>query len=156
MIGIVAMNGDGCIGRAGAIPWHHREDLRFFKRTTTGGTIVMGRRTWDSLPKRPLPDRAHVVLTRVVPADPPEGATFTDLAGLDDALAAAPRPVFVVGGAEVYDVLWERIAEFLVTRVPDDVPDGDTFFPRPLEPDFVLHATTPLGEDLSVQHWVRR
>lgn len=156
MIGIVAMNRDGCIGRAGAIPWHHREDLRFFKRTTSGGTIVMGRKTWDSLPRKPLPRRNNVVLTRTVPETPVEGATFCRPEDLDDALRDAPAPVFVIGGAVVYAALWDRIDTFLVTRVPDDVPDGDTWFPRALEPDFVLEETTTLSEDVTVERWTRR
>lgn len=157
MIGIVAMNGDGCIGRAGSIPWHHPEDLRFFKRTTSGGTIVLGRATWDGLPRKPLPKRFHVVLSRTPAVQAVgDGVVFTDLAGLDAALVGAPRPVFVIGGAQVYDLLWDRIEEFLVTRVSDKVVDGDTYFPRPLEPDFVLHATTVLGDALTVEHWVRR
>ena len=157
MIGIVAMNGDGCIGRRGRIPWHHSEDLRFFKRTTSGGTIVMGRKTWDGLPRKPLPKRFHVVLTRddAVHA-PSDDVIFTDLDGLDRALAGTPRPVFVIGGAEVYRLLWDRTAEFLVTRVPDDVTDCDTYFPAPLEPDFVLHATTALSDSLVVEHWILR
>ena len=57
MTGVVAMNDAGCIGRDGTIPWHHREDLRFFKRLTTGGTVVLGRKTWDGLPRRPLRKR---------------------------------------------------------------------------------------------------
>src|SRR5690606_22181193 len=64
MIAVVAMNDAGCIGRGGSLPWHRPEDLAFFKRTTRGGTVVMGRRTWDSLPRKPLPERDNVVLTR--------------------------------------------------------------------------------------------
>jgi dihydrofolate reductase len=157
LIGIVAMNGDGCIGRDGRIPWHHSEDLQFFKRTTSGGTIVLGRKTWDGLPRKPLPRRFHVVLTANPVDRPAVGAVvFTDLDDLDRALEGAPRPVFVIGGARVYDLLWDRTAEFLVTRVPDEVVDGDTFFPRSLEPDFVLHGTTALSESLRVEHWIRR
>lgn len=156
MTGIVAMDGDCCIGRAGTIPWHHREDLRFFKRTTVGGTIVMGRKTWDSLPRRPLPRRNNVVLTRTVPPAPVEGATACRLEELDEVLRDAPAPVFVIGGATVYDALWDRIETFLVTRVPDDVPDGDTWFPRRLEPEFALVDTTELEPGLTVERWVRR
>jgi dihydrofolate reductase len=155
VIGIVAMNGDGCIGRAGTIPWHHREDLQFFKRTTAGGTIVMGRKTWDSLPRRPLPRRTNVVLTRTVPASRPAGATFCRMDELDGVLRDAPAPVFVIGGAAIYDALWDRIGTFLVTRVPDVVPDGDTWFPRPLEPEFTLEETTALTDALTVERWVR-
>ena len=157
MTGIVAMNGDGCIGRAGAIPWHHPEDLKFFKRTTSGGTIVMGRKTWDGLPRRPLPKRHNVVLThqRLARGFEPN-VVFTDLDRLDAVLAGAPAPVFVIGGAAIFDALWDRIDLFLVTRVPDEIADGDTFFPRALEPEFALDDIVPLSDDLTVERWVRR
>jgi dihydrofolate reductase len=166
LTGVVAMNDAGCIGRDGAIPWHHREDLRFFKRMTTGGTVVLGRKTWDGLPRRPLPRRDHVVLTsdpeRAVldwdgrdlgAAERPSSrgtrgapvVRFCALDGLEGALIGLRRPVFVIGGAAVYDALWDRIDRFLVTRVAEVVPGCDTFLPRALEPGFALVGTQALS-----------
>lgn len=155
MIALVAMNAAGCIGRGGTLPWHHPEDLAFFKRTTLDGTVVMGRKTWDSLPRRPLPRRHNVVISRD-PALDAEGATVTDLAGLDAALAAAPGPAFVIGGAAIYALLWARLDRVLVTRVPDAVPDCDTHFPTGLEGEFVLVARELLAPELPVETWERR
>jgi dihydrofolate reductase len=156
MIGIVAMDRAGCIGRAGRLPWHHPEDLAFFKRTTLGGTVVMGRVTWDGLPRRPLPGRDNLVVTRRPEALAADGARAATIEGLDAALAEARRPAFVIGGAEIYAALWDRIDEFLVTRVLDVVTDGDTFFPHPLEPDFELVGTEPLSANCAVERWLRR
>jgi dihydrofolate reductase len=155
MIGIVAMNGAGCIGEAGGLPWHHPEDLAFFKRTTLGGTLVMGRVTWDSLPRRPLPGRDHVVLTRDPGAFSEAGAVATTPEGLEQALAGLKQPVFVIGGAQIYDLLFDRIDEFLVTRVLDEAPAGDTFFPRSLSPTFHLVSTEALSPECTLERWRR-
>lgn len=154
MIAVVAMNAAGCIGRDGTLPWRHPEDLAFFKKTTVGGTVVMGRKTWDSLPKRPLPGRRNVVLTR----DPErvhdrEWAAVTDLAGLDSVLEDAPGSVYIIGGAEIYAALWERIEGLLVTRVDDVVTDCDTFFPHPLDARFSLTDTIELSAHCRVECW---
>jgi dihydrofolate reductase len=156
VIGVVAMNRDRCIGKDGRIPWHHSEDLKHFKRLTTGGTIVMGRKTWDSLPRKPLPKRANVVLSRSpAPADLPEGAYFTDLDGLADRLATLPEPHFVIGGEQIYELLWDRIDDFRVTLVEDEVEGGDAFLHRPLEPEFTLAETTELSPACTVHRYER-
>jgi dihydrofolate reductase len=155
MIGIVAMNPIGCIGANGGLPWHHPEDLAFFKRTTLGGTLVMGRVTWDSLPRRPLPGRDHVVLTRDPAGFREEGAIATTPEGLEAALVGLEQPVFVIGGAQIYDLLFDRIDEFLVTRVLEDAPHGDTFFPRALSPTFHLASTEQLSPLCTVERWRR-
>ena len=156
MIGVVAMNAAGCIGRAGTLPWHHREDLQFFKQTTTGGTVVMGRKTWDGLPRKPLPERDNVVLTRDPSSFEDPGAIATTLDDLVRTLEPLRSPCFVIGGGEVYELLWSRLNEILITRVPDEVPDGDTFFPARLTTDFELVDSQPLTETLTIERWTRR
>ena len=128
MIGLVwAQTPDGVIGDAGTIPWHVPEDLAHFRDVTAGGTVVMGRATWLSLPERfrPLPGRRNVVLSRDAGFEAP-GATV--LADLDAALASAPD-VWVVGGGAVYAATLERADRLEVTVVDLDVP-GDTRAPR--------------------------
>jgi len=156
MTGVVAMTRKGCIGREGGIPWHHGEDFRFFKKLTRGGTVIMGRKTWDSLPKKPLPKRDNIVLTRSGVTGECDGATFTAINGLDKLLAATRKPHFVIGGAAIYDILWDRIDEFHVTYVTDEVEDGDTFFPREFEPEFEPVESTQLSPECTVVHMVRR
>lgn len=126
---IAAVSRNGVIGRDNALPWHLPEDLAHFKRTTLGAPVVMGRRTWDSLPPRfrPLPGRRNVVLTH----DAAWHATGAERAGsLDEALAllADQAKVFVIGGAALYAQALPRADELVLTEIDADF-DGDARFP---------------------------
>jgi dihydrofolate reductase len=131
---IAAVATNGVIGRDGKLPWHLSKDLRRFKRLTMGHTLVMGRRTWESI-GRPLPGRRTVVVTRQanyqIDADNVQVA-----AGLDDALdiarAAGDDETFIVGGAELYRAAIPLADRLYFTEVAADV-DGDTYFPLNLD-----------------------
>jgi dihydrofolate reductase len=126
---VVAVGRGGAIGRDGELPWRAAEDLAHFKRVTMGHTMVMGRRTWDSI-GRPLPGRRTVVVSRSPLADLPdgvEGATSPE-AGLALAAETDPDPV-VVGGATIYAALLPRVDRVHRTIVDVAVPDADTWFP---------------------------
>lgn len=126
---VAAVAHGGVIGRDGGIPWHLPEDMARFRELTTGHAVVMGRRTWDSLPERfrPLPGRRNVVVTR----DPGWHADGAERAGsVEEALALlanAPR-VLVIGGAEIYAAALPLADELLITEVELQV-EGDTVFP---------------------------
>jgi dihydrofolate reductase len=130
---IAAVAENGVIGRTGKLPWHLSDDLRRFKRLTMGRTIVIGRRTWESI-GRPLPGRRMIVVSRQaqyrVDAENVEVA-----ASLDDALRVAEAvgedEVFIVGGAELYRESLARADRLHLTRVHASV-EGDTVFP-PIE-----------------------
>ena len=128
---IAAVARDGAIGRAGGMPWHLPADLAHFKRVTQGHPVVMGRKTWDSLPARfrPLPGRRNVVVTRNADwrADGAEYADSLDAALLK--LSDAPR-VFVIGGGELYAQALARADSLVLTEVHTAVPDADTHFPN--------------------------
>ena len=124
---IVACARNGAIGRNGTIPWHAPEDLRAFMRETLGGAVIMGRATWESLPRKPLPQRLNIVVTSR-PQEPSEGVVFTSLSGALEAAAAYSR-VYAIGGAGIYAALLPRADRLLITQVALDVPDADTFFP---------------------------
>lgn len=126
---VAAVARGGVIGRDNTIPWRLPEDMERFRGLTTGHAVVMGRRTWESLPTRfrPLPGRRNVVVTRN-PAWTAEGA---ERAGsLDEALRIlADEPqVFVIGGAKLYAATLPLADELYLTEVDADV-EGDTFFP---------------------------
>lgn len=130
LIAIAAMASNRVIGRDGQLPWHLPEDLKFFKETTTGHPILMGRKTWESL-GRPLPKRRNLVLSRTL--DSASGAEILrDPAELD--ALGLEGTVYVIGGAEIYRLLLPRTSEILLT-VLDQPAEGDTVFP-PFESEF--------------------
>lgn len=133
---IFARASNGVIGRDGQLPWHLPEDLAHFKRTTLGCPVIMGRKTWDSLPPkfRPLPGRTNIVITRQVHwrAD---GAVRAG--SIDEAVAACPSgaDAWVIGGAEIYAQALARASTAVVTEI--DAPfDGDALAP-PFGPGWV-------------------
>jgi dihydrofolate reductase len=122
---VVAVGSNGVIGREGAIPWHIPADLRHFKALTTGKPMIMGRKTFESLPGL-LPGRRHIVLTR----DPDWAEDGAEVAATPEAalaLANAPH-VAVIGGADIYRAFLP-IAERIEWTAVADVPAGDTSFP---------------------------
>jgi dihydrofolate reductase len=125
---IWAQSTSGIIGRRGGIPWQLPEDLAHFKALTMGHTVVMGRRTWDSLPAkfRPLPGRKNVVLTHQA-GFTAQGATV--VRSLDDALT--DPDTWVVGGEQIYTLALPRARRCEVTEVDIDLPrdDGDVIAP---------------------------
>ncbi len=144
MIAIAAMSRERVIGCEGKIPWHLPEDLKFFKRTTIGHVIVMGRKTFESL-GRPLPGRENWVVSRGASFD---GARmFRDPA--DVPVAAEGREVFVIGGAEIYAALLPCCQEILLTHVALSVP-GDTWFPD-FESDFDAGEVVQCGEGFEIR-----
>lgn len=121
---------NGVIGKDGVLPWHLPEDLAHFKRTTLGAPVIMGRRTWESLPPRfrPLPGRRNVVITR----DPAWQAAGADrAASLDEALAlcAGAETVWITGGAEIFRLALPRAHVAVVTEIDAD-HEGDVYAPH--------------------------
>lgn len=117
---------DRVIGAAGGMPWHVPEDFAHFKELTLGGTVLMGRKTWDALEPRfrPLPGRRNIVVTR----DPEWAADGAEVVhSLPDALDT-PDPVWVIGGAELFAATIDRAERLEVTELDLDV-EGDTFAP---------------------------
>jgi dihydrofolate reductase len=123
---IWAQANNGVIGAGGGMPWHVPEDLAHFKEVTLGAPVIMGRRTWDSLPERfrPLPDRENIVITRSQDwaADGARRA-----AGIEDAVRGHER-VWVIGGAEIFRQVIGDADRLEVTELDIDV-DGDAFAP---------------------------
>jgi dihydrofolate reductase len=117
------------IGKNGSMPWHLPEDLAHFKRATLGSPVIMGRKTWDSLPPkfRPLPGRRNVVITRQ-PDWQAEGALRAGSLDSACALCAADPVAWVIGGAEIYAQALPRATRALVTEI-DAQYDGDAFAP---------------------------
>lgn len=125
---VVAHARNRVIGRDGGLPWHLPTDLRRFKELTTGHTVVMGRRTFESLPERfrPLPGRRNVVLTRRSSFDARGAEIYGDL---DAALDACSGTCFVIGGGEIFAEALPRAGRVFATELGSDC-DGDVFFPE--------------------------
>lgn len=150
---IAAVARNGAIGRDNALLWHLPQDLAFFKTTTQGCPVLMGRKTWDSLPPRfrPLRGRRNVVLTR---DDTWQADGAEVVHSLEEALGLLKdeAQVFVIGGAQLYELALDRADELVLTHV-DASFEGDTFFPdwsqamfKPIwSEDHPASATQPLG-----------
>ena len=127
---IVAMDENRVIGKDGDIPWHYPEDMKHFKEETTGETVLMGRKTYFSLPEdyRPLPDRRNIVLSRSDPELPEE---VDKVESLEEAWKKAEEygdKVYIAGGSSVYEQTLEVADRMVLTRIHDE-HKGDTFFP---------------------------
>lgn len=126
---IAAVARNGVIGRGDALPWQLPEDQRHFRRVTMGAPVIMGRKTWDSLPARfrPLPGRRNLVVTRNAAFAAPGAECVTSLPGAIALLADAPR-AFVIGGAEIYAEALPLAQQLWLTEIDRDF-DGDAHFP---------------------------
>ncbi|ESQ74099.1 dihydrofolate reductase [Asticcacaulis sp. AC402] len=130
---VVAMDENNAIGKAGGLPWRLRSDMKLFKDITLGKPILMGSNTWDSLPKKPLPGRLNLVLSRDLKFEAEGGVVCETLfealdIGREHAADDGAGEVCVIGGANVYAQTLPRADRLYVTHVHATV-DGDTHFP---------------------------
>jgi dihydrofolate reductase len=125
---IVAVSDDWGIGKDNELLWHISEDLKRFKKLTTGNTVIMGKKTWESLPKRPLPGRKNIVLTD----DPKDCFESSETAySIDDAIAKClpGEEIFVIGGGSVYRQFMVIADRLYITHVHRKAP-ADVYFPE--------------------------
>ncbi len=143
---VVAVAENGVIGKDNKLPWHFSSDLKFFKNLTTGHTVVMGRKTFDSIGKA-LPNRENVVVSRSAHAPVP-GVTFVTSVG--EALKRAPRgDTFIIGGESIYRETLKAVDGVYLTRIHAAFP-GDAFYPGVPE-GFREVSRTPLQEDPRIE-----
>lgn len=121
---VLAVAENGVIGKDGGIPWHISDDLKRFKALTLGHTVVMGRKTWDSLPKKPLPGRVNVVVTRQKDWHA-DGAVMAS--SLGQATSGTSGTVMIIGGAEIYERALPLASRIELTEVHRAF-DGDAHF----------------------------
>lgn len=126
---IVAIANDGAIGRNGDLICHISADLKRFKELTMGNTILMGRKTFESLPKRPLPGRKNVVITRNRDYNPEGVVVLDDLEKALKTLGTAEN-IFIIGGGEIYRQSLQYTDRLFVTHINITAADADTFFPE--------------------------
>jgi dihydrofolate reductase len=131
---IAAMGQNRVIGRDGDLPWRLSDDLKFFKAITSGKPLIVGRKTWESFPRRPLPGRENIVLSRDGAYAAPGARVYSSLApAINVALGIAEQQqqdeVFIAGGGMVYERAMAQIDRLYLTRV-EASPDGDALFPE--------------------------
>lgn len=134
---ITAMAENRTIGKNGALPWHIKEDLMFFKQTTLNHPMIMGRKTRESFGENPLPNRPHLVVSRQNIVF--KGSTVFD--SLEKAIQKAQhsypdQEIFIVGGAEIYAQAIDLVDKMIITHVMQTVI-GDAFFPEFNPDDFI-------------------
>lgn len=149
MIAVAAMAANRVIGAEGKIPWHLPEDLRWFKELTMGGTLLMGRVTYDSI-GRPLPGRRTVVMSRREGLEIPGVTVIRDLSGLRNVLVQGE--IFVVGGAEVYRVALPYCRDLYLTEVCNEVP-GDRKMPM-FEEIFRFSSVLRETPEMRIIHYI--
>ncbi len=148
---IAAMSENRVIGDQGKIPWHLPEDFRWFKHKTMGGTLVMGRKTFESMGE-PLPGRKTVILSRTPRAFP--GTKSYDDVEVFRASEATSSLVWICGGAEIYQQILPSCSVLYLTRVKRTVA-GDAFFP-PFEDNFELDQTIHDNAQFRVERWINK
>ena len=144
---IVAYTNNLLIGKDNSIPWHISDDLKRFKKLTTGNVIIMGRKTFESI-GRPLPGRQTIILSRQQFSA--QGTTC--IHSLEDIESASKNPlIWIAGGSEIYKLLLPKCSDLYLTRVHLN-PKGDTFFPE-FETQFELKEILKKETDFSIEHW---
>ena len=155
IIGIVAVDRNFAIGKGGKLPWQYSSDMKFFKQTTIGNAVVMGRRTWLTLTK-PLQDRMNIVLTsRANMAATDSVVTLPDVQSVLTLARSLTRDLYVIGGAKVYEAFRPHIERWIVTEVPLSVEGADTFMPTNFLEGFELFEARQLDEGLRVKFYER-
>ncbi|MEL6857165.1 MAG: dihydrofolate reductase [Pseudomonadota bacterium] len=138
---IVARARNGVIGRDNDLPWRLSDDLKHFKATTKGCPVIMGRKTWESLPRRPLPGRDNIVLSRDGQYAAPGARVFTSIdtaieTGKALAAVKGKSEIFITGGSAIYAAALPFADRLYITEVDAEI-DGDATFPDFDEADFV-------------------
>jgi dihydrofolate reductase len=150
IIGIVAVAENFAIGKEGKLPWHYSGDLKFFKQTTSGNAVVMGRKTFDSIGKA-LPNRLNIVLSRN--SQIVENKVFS-AKSKDEVLALNKYlncDLFIIGGSSIYSEFADVIERWIVTEIPQTVENADAFMPPNFLNNFGIVETKMLDGGLSVK-----
>ena len=143
---LVAVSPEGIIGKDNAIPWHYSADLKRFKRLTTSNTIIMGRKTWESLPIKPLPNRRNIIITRSSIKD------TECFQSIDDALQTCEGDVWFIGGAGIYQEAMQKADIIDMTLVPDKISgEGCIYFPE-VDKSWIEGETKSLENEPKLRH----
>jgi len=147
---IAAVSQNGVIGKNGDLPWRIPGELKWFKKITMGHIMVMGRKTWDSLPGI-LPGRENWVLSSTLK----EKSGIKIFSSFESALnEAGARTIFIIGGGQIYSSLLPQCNELYITEVQQVIENGDAFFPS-FEKDFIPTETLEENKEFIIKNWKR-
>lgn len=153
---IWAQEYDGGIGKNGQLPWHVSEDLKNFKKITLNSTIVMGRKTWDSLPFKPLPNRRNIVLSKNKIKDV---ETYHNIEQcLNIFKNEAITKIFIIGGSSIYKLFFEYATHLHITYIDIKSNDLDTFFPineKQINSQFQKEKIERLSQNAKYTYWIK-
>ncbi|MCF6276899.1 MAG: dihydrofolate reductase [Candidatus Magasanikbacteria bacterium] len=142
-----AVSENNCIGVSGDLPWNIPGDMKLFKKYTTGNVVIMGRKTWESLPEkfRPLPNRKNIIITRQPDYKAPEEvAVYSDIKKAIQ--AHKNEKVFIIGGGEIYKQSIDLADTLYITKVHRTIDVCDTFFPKIDETKWKITEEEKMGE----------
>jgi dihydrofolate reductase len=152
-LGPIARGRNGVIGAGGKLPWRLKSDMALFKQLTMGKPVIMGRKTWDSLPVKPLPGRTNIVLSNDGSFEPKKAVvaeTFNEALQIarDQAVDDDAEEVCVIGGASLIEIALPKARRIYLTEV-DAAPEGDVYFPAFDESGWreVRRQAYPAGEE---------
>jgi len=155
IIGIAAVDRKGAIGKGGKLPWHYSADMKFFRETTTGHAVVMGRKTWLTIGK-PLKNRLNIVLSRDSNIEPQESLiVLSDIESVISFSEKLTTDLFVIGGAQIYSAFLPHIEKWIITEVPLTVSGADAFMPEGYLEGFKKAESRDIGDDLVVKYFIR-
>jgi dihydrofolate reductase len=155
IIGIAAVDRKGAIGKGGKLPWHYSSDMKFFRETTTGHAVVMGRKTWLTIGK-PLKNRLNIVLSRDSNIEPQESLiVLSDIESVISFNNSLTTDLFVIGGAQIYEAFLSHIDQWIITQVPLTVSGADAFMPKGYLEGFKKVDSKSIGDDLVVEYFSR-
>ena len=154
MKAILAADTDWGIGKDGTMPWpHNSDDLAWFKECTIDSTVIMGRKTWDSLPFKPLPDRQNIIVSRKLNVDAYYNCAIMGIDILKELGQHSSEPTWIIGGAQLLETMIPFIDEIWISRI-DGTYACDTFLPEQLIKK-LFRCTNVDHDKLAIEKWVK-
>jgi len=149
---ILAADTNWGIGKDGTMPWpHNSDDLKWFKECTIDSTVIMGRKTWDSLPFKPLPDRQNIIISRTLNVDTYYNCAIMSIEILKELGQHSSEPIWIIGGAQLLETMIPFIDEIWISRI-GEVYACDTFLPE--QAIKKLFRCTNIDHDtLTIEKW---
>lgn len=146
---IAAIGKNRELGYKGDLVWHLKDDLKFFRETTLGHTVVMGGRTWESLPNGALKDRENLILSRTL-TEAKDAKIFSNQSSLDQYLAQLDDTIFIIGGASLYGTYLPIARSLYLTEIEDSRP-ADVYFPE-FDPADFSRTVLNTGEEKGIKY----